>query len=323
MKNYGKCYIDGEWVDPRRRARSSSSTRRRRGLRDGQLRAAGGRGPRRGGGAPRLPHLQPHQQGGAHRAAARDRRAASRRAKPTHGRCHHAGDGRAEQQQGHDRRRRIDAFRQAIVTLRRLRVRDARGRQHRAARADRRVRPDHRLELAGPADLPPSCRSALAAGCTVVVKPSEFTPVSAILLAEVLHDAGVPKGVFNLVQRRRPDRGQRDQRASRHRHGVVHRLDARRRSGRAGRRAHRQARLARSWAASRPTSSCPMRTWRPPRAGTSHARLLQHRPVLPLADAHPGAREPARRGASALLAERRRRCGSAIRRIRRRPWGRW
>jgi len=41
--------------------------------------------------------------------------------------------------------------------------------------------------------------SALAAGCTVVAKPSEFTPVSAILLAEVLHEAGVPKGVFNLV----------------------------------------------------------------------------------------------------------------------------
>jgi aldehyde dehydrogenase (NAD+) len=40
---------------------------------------------------------------------------------------------------------------------------------------------------------------ALAAGCTVVVKPSEFTPVSAIQLAEVLHVAGVPKGVFNLV----------------------------------------------------------------------------------------------------------------------------
>ncbi|XAH22065.1 aldehyde dehydrogenase family protein [Xylophilus sp. GW821-FHT01B05] len=41
--------------------------------------------------------------------------------------------------------------------------------------------------------------SALAAGCTVVVKPSEFTPVSAIRLAEILHDAGVPPGVFNLV----------------------------------------------------------------------------------------------------------------------------
>jgi aldehyde dehydrogenase (NAD+) len=40
---------------------------------------------------------------------------------------------------------------------------------------------------------------ALAAGCTVVLKPSEVSPLSAILFAEILHDAGVPPGVFNLV----------------------------------------------------------------------------------------------------------------------------
>ncbi len=40
---------------------------------------------------------------------------------------------------------------------------------------------------------------ALAAGCTMVLKPSELTPLSAILFAEVMHEAGVPKGVFNLV----------------------------------------------------------------------------------------------------------------------------
>ncbi|MFL6600948.1 MAG: aldehyde dehydrogenase family protein [Steroidobacteraceae bacterium] len=40
---------------------------------------------------------------------------------------------------------------------------------------------------------------ALAAGCTMVLKPSEFAPFSAIIWAEVLHEAGVPKGVFNLV----------------------------------------------------------------------------------------------------------------------------
>ncbi|UWQ26819.1 aldehyde dehydrogenase family protein (plasmid) [Leisingera aquaemixtae] len=40
---------------------------------------------------------------------------------------------------------------------------------------------------------------ALAAGCTMVLKPSELTPLSAILYAEVLHEAGVPAGVFNLV----------------------------------------------------------------------------------------------------------------------------
>ena len=41
---------------------------------------------------------------------------------------------------------------------------------------------------------------ALAAGNTMVLKPSEETPASAAILAEVLHEAGVPAGVFNLVQ---------------------------------------------------------------------------------------------------------------------------
>ena len=40
---------------------------------------------------------------------------------------------------------------------------------------------------------------ALATGCTVVLKPSEIAPLSAMLLAEVIDDAGLPAGVFNLV----------------------------------------------------------------------------------------------------------------------------
>jgi aldehyde dehydrogenase (NAD+) len=40
---------------------------------------------------------------------------------------------------------------------------------------------------------------ALAAGCTMVLKPSEFSPFSAILWAQCMHEAGVPKGVFNLI----------------------------------------------------------------------------------------------------------------------------
>ena len=40
---------------------------------------------------------------------------------------------------------------------------------------------------------------ALAAGCTMVLKPSEFSPFSAILFTEILDAAGVPAGVFNLV----------------------------------------------------------------------------------------------------------------------------
>ncbi|MBI3652198.1 MAG: aldehyde dehydrogenase family protein [Acidobacteria bacterium] len=40
---------------------------------------------------------------------------------------------------------------------------------------------------------------ALAAGCTVVLKPSEVAPLTAFVLAEVMHEAGLPAGVFNLV----------------------------------------------------------------------------------------------------------------------------
>jgi aldehyde dehydrogenase (NAD+) len=40
---------------------------------------------------------------------------------------------------------------------------------------------------------------AIAAGCTIVLKPSEISPLSAILFSEVMHEAGVPQGVFNLV----------------------------------------------------------------------------------------------------------------------------
>ncbi len=40
---------------------------------------------------------------------------------------------------------------------------------------------------------------ALAVGCTVVLKPSEVAPINAFILAEVIHEVGLPKGVFNLV----------------------------------------------------------------------------------------------------------------------------
>ena len=48
---------------------------------------------------------------------------------------------------------------------------------------------------------------ALAAGCTMILKPSEYTPSSALIFAEILHDAGVPKGVFNLINGLGPDVG--------------------------------------------------------------------------------------------------------------------
>jgi aldehyde dehydrogenase (NAD+) len=41
---------------------------------------------------------------------------------------------------------------------------------------------------------------ALLAGCTMVLKPSEQAPLSAVVVAEMLHDAGTPPGVFNMIQ---------------------------------------------------------------------------------------------------------------------------
>ncbi|MDR6451857.1 aldehyde dehydrogenase family protein [Variovorax paradoxus] len=49
--------------------------------------------------------------------------------------------------------------------------------------------------------------AALAAGCTVVLKPSELSPLSALLFAEVMQDAGIPPGVFNLVNGSGPEVG--------------------------------------------------------------------------------------------------------------------
>jgi aldehyde dehydrogenase (NAD+) len=48
---------------------------------------------------------------------------------------------------------------------------------------------------------------ALAVGCTMVLKPSEIAPLNAIIFAEVLEEAGVPKGVFNLINGTGPEVG--------------------------------------------------------------------------------------------------------------------
>eukprot|EP00943_MAST-04B_sp_MAST-4B-sp1_P005839 g5839.t1 len=49
---------------------------------------------------------------------------------------------------------------------------------------------------------------ALLAGCTVVLKPSEITPINAILIAESIHAAGLPKGVFNMIMGTGPETAQ-------------------------------------------------------------------------------------------------------------------
>jgi aldehyde dehydrogenase (NAD+) len=49
---------------------------------------------------------------------------------------------------------------------------------------------------------------ALACGCTVVLKPSELAPISAIVFSEILHEAGVPAGVYNMINGDGPSVGQ-------------------------------------------------------------------------------------------------------------------
>lgn len=48
---------------------------------------------------------------------------------------------------------------------------------------------------------------ALAAGCTVILKPSELSPLSAMMFAQIMHDAQAPAGVFNLVNGTGPEIG--------------------------------------------------------------------------------------------------------------------
>ena len=67
----------------------------------------------------------------------------------------------------------------------------------------------------------PRSRPALAAGCTVVLKPSEVAPLNAFILAEVIDEVGLPAGVFNLVTGVGPVVGEAIAAAPRRRHGVA------------------------------------------------------------------------------------------------------
>ena len=69
---------------------------------------------------------------------------------------------------------------------------------------------------------------AIAAGCTMVVKPAKQTPLSMLMLAKLLEEAGLPGGVLNVVTRARlgVDHGAADQGPAAAQ-AVLHRLDAR------------------------------------------------------------------------------------------------
>ena len=68
-----------------------------------------------------------------------------------------------------------------------------------ATRAGRGHRSDHALELPADDPLRGSWRPALATGNTVVIKPSEVTPLTSLRLVELCAEAGFPPGVVNIV----------------------------------------------------------------------------------------------------------------------------
>ena len=95
---------------------------------------------------------------------------------------------------------------------------------------------------------------ALAAGCTIVLKPAEMAPLSAFMLAEAAHEIGLPERRAQHRLRLGPRRRRSDRRASRCRHGELHRIAAGRPAHRVGRgrrhqegvsRARRQVRVRR------------------------------------------------------------------------------
>ena len=118
---------------------------------------------------------------------------------------------------------------------------------------------------------------ALAAGCTMVLKPSEIAPFSAILFAEILHEAGVPPGVFNPCTATGTKWATRC-RATRMSTWCRSRADARRCRGREGGRRYREARAA--------ARADPARCRYRGRGHAWRALLQQQRPVVQCADAH-------------------------------------
>ena len=139
---------------------------------------------------------------------------------------------------------------------------------------------------------------ALAAGCTVVLKPSEVAPLSAFILAEVADAAGLPPGVFNLVTGYGTVVGE-----ALARHPDVDMVSftgstARREAGRRGRRADGEAGGA---GAGRQVRVGPARRRRLPQGRARHAELLlpELGPDLQRAHADARASRPRRRGGAA------------------------
>ena len=149
---------------------------------------------------------------------------------------------------------------------------------------------------------------ALAAGCTVVLKPSEVAPLNAFVLAEVIDEVGLPPGVFNLVSGVGPGRRRGHRLPPQGRHGVVHRLDPGRATGHgAGGRGH-QAGVAR---AGRQVGQHPARRRRLRHGRPGRPLRLLHELGPDLLGPHPHARPPGPAGRGGGDGGRRHRAGFA------------
>ena len=218
MINRMKFYIDGAWVDPAvmktvpvvNPATEETHVRRSRRL-EGRRRQ-GGRGRPRG-----VRDLLGHHARRARRAARARSSTPTRRAARTSPRADLRRDGRADAD-GRAARRPAPASATSMSTLR-----GAEGLSRSRSRSARPIVVREPIGVVGmitPWNWPLNqiaCKvaPALAAGCTMVLKPSEFAPTSALIFAEIMHEAGVPKGVFNLVNGAGPGRRRGDVRASR------------------------------------------------------------------------------------------------------------
>ena len=137
---------------------------------------------------------------------------------------------------------------------------------------------------------------ALAAGCTMVLKPSEIAPLNAIVVRRDPARGRRARRRLQPGERRRPDRRRGDRGAPRHRHGVVHRLDARRRRRSRRPPPTRSSASRRSSAASRRTSSSTTPICSAPCSSGVRSCFTEQRPVVQRADAHAGAARATRRG---------------------------
>ena len=231
MADHLNFYIDGAWVPPASRRRATSSTRR-----------PSSRSARSRWAAPRTSTARSTAARNAFETFSRTTREerialleniirrlqdAGRTSSPPRSRRSRRADVAVEGGAG---RGGIGHFAQALAVLKTFEFEEARGRTTIVRE------PVGVVGMITPWNWPINqiaCKvaPALAAGCTIVLKPTEVAPLNAICSPNHARGRRAARRLQSR-QRRRPDRRRGDRLAPRHRHGVVHRLDARRHPGR-------------------------------------------------------------------------------------------